>query len=119
MGLHCFDVSGGKFEAVGKGFKGGSVDSSSLAGCKDNKWLNLPAASGDGSNERGVLVNFPLCGCFWETVMAVGEFDVVEFDVCGGLCGTWIVGLEAFDEKNVWPKAGWASAWGREAYAKE
>ena len=57
-------MPGGKFEAVGKGFKGGSVDSSSLAGCKDNKWLNLPAASSNGSNEWGCTCQFSVVRLF-------------------------------------------------------
>lgn len=31
--------------------------------------------------------------------MPIGELDVVEFELCGGLRGKEIVGLEAFYEK--------------------
>lgn len=50
-----------KSPTVGKSFKGGNVDSSLLANCKDKKWMNLPTACGNGGNEWGALVKFPLC----------------------------------------------------------
>jgi hypothetical protein len=40
------------------------VDSSSLANCKDNGWLNSVASNVKGGNEWGVLVNFSLFDCF-------------------------------------------------------
>ena len=82
-----FDVYGRKFEAISKGFEGGSVNSSLLVGGQDNKWLNLPDSSGDSTNEWGVFIYFPLCGCLWEMVVPVCEFDVVRFNVGIGLCG--------------------------------
>jgi hypothetical protein len=33
---------------------------------------------------------------FWETIVEVGEFNVVEFDVGNTLCGKGLVGLEVF-----------------------
>lgn len=94
------------------------MDSSSLASCKDNKWLNLQAYSGDGGNVYGALVNFFLLyGYLWETIMIVGEFDVMG--VCGELCRKWTLGLEGFCEENVWLKARWACTWGREVYANK
>lgn len=41
LGLHCFDVHGGKFETICKGFEGGVVNSSSLVGNEHNKWLKI------------------------------------------------------------------------------
>ena len=43
---------------ISKGYDDGSVDSSSIARCKNNKWVDLPTSSGDGGNQWGVLVNF-------------------------------------------------------------
>ena len=51
--------------------------------------------------------------------MAIGEFDVMGFDVGSGLCGIGIMGLEAFNEKNVKAEAGWACAWGGKENARE
>ena len=43
--------------------------------------------------------------------MAICEIHVVD-DVGSGLCGKMIVGLKAFDEKDVWSKVGYTNAWG-------
>lgn len=80
------------------------MDSSSLEGCEDNKWLTLPTSSGDGNNEWGVFIGFLFYIWFLETIMIVGEFDVV--DVCNGLCEKMIMDLEVFYEEDVWPKVG-------------
>ena len=56
-------------------------------------------ANDDGNNEWGDFVKSPFCSYFLEIVMPIGELDVVEFGLCGGLCGKEIVGLEAFYEK--------------------
>lgn len=37
------------------------MNSFSLAGGEDNKWLNLQRTSEDGNNEWGVFINFILC----------------------------------------------------------
>lgn len=74
-------------------------------------------ASGDDSNDWGVLVIFLLCGFFWKAYKVVGEFDVMESNFGSGLCGKGTV--EAFNEKNVRPEAGWACAWGGKANARE
>lgn len=58
----------------------------------------------------GVYLLVPLCCYLWETVMVVCEINLVGFDVCSGLVGEGVVGLEAFNEKNVWPIGRWASA---------
>ena len=47
--------------------------------------MNLQATISEGNNEWVVFVNFPSCGCLWETIMATGEFNVVEFDVGDGV----------------------------------
>ena len=39
------------------------MDSSSLANCKDNGWLNLVASNVKGGNEWDVLVKFSLFDC--------------------------------------------------------
>lgn len=96
MGLHCFDVYKWEFEAIGKGFESGGVDSSLLVINHDNKWLELLVDVGNGSVEWGVFGNFLLCGFFWETIVEVGEFNVVKFDVGNTLCGKGLVGLEVF-----------------------
>lgn len=67
--------------------------------------LNILVFSDDGNNKHGVFVNFSLCGCCQQTVMLVCEFDVMEFNVSSGLCGERIVGLKAFNKKDVWLKA--------------
>jgi hypothetical protein len=33
-------------------------------------------------------------------IVAMGEFDAVEFDIGSGLCGKGIMCLEAFNEKD-------------------
>lgn len=38
---------------------------------------------------------------------------ICEFDVGSGLIGKEVVGLKAFDEKNVYAKERWAKAMGR------
>ena len=81
--------------------------------------MDLPVAIGNGSNEWGVFGDFPLCNCFLETAMEVIEFNVVEFDVGITLYGKGLVGLEAFYEKNVFPKTRHANAWGRKANVGE
>ena len=71
----------------------------------------LPTPVHDGNNERGVFVDFLLCGCLWEIIMVVGKFDVdLKFDVGVRFFGKRLVGMEALCEKNVQPKAGWANA---------
>jgi hypothetical protein len=39
--------------------------------------------------------------------MIVGEFDVVDFDICNGLYEEMIMGLEVFYVENVWQKVTW------------
>jgi hypothetical protein len=46
------------------------------------------------------ICQFPFVLMFWEIVVVVCEFDVVEFDVGSGLVGKIIVGLNAFN-KNI------------------
>ena len=36
------------------------MDSSSLEGCEDNKWLNFPASGGDGNDEWGFIYWFSI-----------------------------------------------------------
>lgn len=79
----------------------------------------MSVASDDGNNEWGVLVGFLLRGCFWKTDMAIGEFNVMGYDVGSGLCGIGIVGLEAFNEKYVRAEAAWACGWGRKENARK
>lgn len=100
-------------------YEGGGVDFSLAASCKDKEWLNQPTSGGDGGSEWGVLVSFSLYGYFLEIVMSINEFNVMESDVCSGLCRKWIVGLEDFQEENVWSKVARARTWGRDAYAGE
>jgi hypothetical protein len=45
-------------------------------------------------------------------IKATCDFDVVEFDVGNGLVGDGVLGLEIFDETNVWAESRWAYAWG-------
>jgi hypothetical protein len=85
---------------VSKGFEGEVVMSSLLVCSEHNKRLNLPAASGCGDHEWGVFVISLLYICFCEMIVAMGEFDAVEFDIGSGLCGKGIMCLEAFNEKD-------------------
>ena len=57
--------------------------------------------SDDDNNKYGVFVKFSLCSCCQQTVMLVCEFDVMELNVSSGLCGKRIVGLKAFNKKDV------------------
>ena len=68
----------------------------------------MPIASIDDINEWVVFVSCLLCYYFYETVLAICEFDVGS-----GLIGEEVVGLKAFDEKNVYVKERWAKAMGR------
>lgn len=48
----------------------------------------------------GCICQFLLYICFCEMIVAMGEFDAVEFDIGSGLCGKGIMCLEAFNEKD-------------------
>lgn len=63
------------------------MDSSSLVGNVHNKWSNFPVVSSNSGHEWGVFVNFPLYGQLWETIVAVGAFNVMDFDVGVGCRG--------------------------------
>lgn len=51
--------------------------------------------------------------------MIVGEFDVVDLDICNGLYEEMIMGLEVFYVENVWQKVTWVGTQGRKADARE
>jgi hypothetical protein len=69
---------------------------------------------------HGVCSSIFFLQCYlWESIAVICEFDVVEFDVGSGLVEEGVVGLEAFNGKNVWPVLRWAYAWGGGTNARE